>query len=141
MRCNGYYFCCIIFCKPFSFPDSWAEITGDSYNRGEKIDGSKFGADPGLPAEIVSANVEALPGKQVPPTPAYRCKKCRRVIALQANVLDHVPGEGETSFDWHKRRGGNPFSRSGDNECSSIFVEPLRWMKTGRMTKTSHLEL
>lgn len=106
------------------------KVLGDSYNRGEKIDGSKFGADPGLPAEIVSANVEALPGKQVPPTPAYRCKKCRRVIALQANVLDHVPGEGETSFDWHKRRGGNPFSRSGDNECSSIFVEPLRWMKT-----------
>lgn len=106
------------------------KVLGDSYNRGEKIDGSKFGADPGLPAEIVCANVEALPGKQVPPTPAYRCKKCRRVIALQENVLDHVPGEGETSFDWHKRRGGNPFSRSGDNECSSIFVEPLRWMKT-----------
>lgn len=110
-------------------------ISGDSYNRGEKIDGSKFGADPGLPAEIVSANPEAAPDKQAPPTSAYRCKKCRRIIALQENVLNHAPGEGESCFNWHKRRGGNPFSRPGDNECSSIFVEPLRWMKTGRMIR------
>lgn len=115
-------------------------ITGDSYNRGEKINGAKFGADPGLPAETVSLNAEASPGKQAP-SRAYRCKKCRRIIAVQENVLDHVPGEGESCFDWHKRRGGNPFSRPGDEECSSIFVEPLRWMKTGRMTKISHLEL
>ncbi|KAH6832562.1 dual specificity protein phosphatase-like protein [Perilla frutescens var. hirtella] len=106
------------------------KVLGDSYNRGEKIDGSKFVADPGLTAEIVSSNVEASAGKQAPPTPAYRCKKCRRVIALQENVLDHVPGEGETCFEWHKRRSRNSFSRSDDNECSSIFVEPLRWMKT-----------
>ncbi|KAI3444319.1 hypothetical protein Pfo_000984 [Paulownia fortunei] len=106
------------------------KVLGDSYNRGEKIDGSKFGADPGLPAETVSLNVEALPDKEAPPTPAYRCKKCRRLVALQENVLDHVPGEGETCFEWHKRRSGNLFSRSDDNECSSIFVEPLRWMST-----------
>lgn len=114
-------------------------ITGDSYNRGEQIDGSKFGADPGLPAGTVSSNAEASPGIQAPPTCAFRCKKCRRVIALQENVLDHVPGEGESCFDWHKRRGGNPFRRPGDEECSSIFVEPLRWMKSGRMDDLSYL--
>ncbi|KAL8489300.1 hypothetical protein ACS0TY_025274 [Phlomoides rotata] len=105
------------------------KLLGDSYNRGEKIDGSHFGSDPGLPAEIVSSHVETSSDKRGP-TRGYRCKKCRRVIALQENVLDHVPGEGETSFEWYKRRSGNPFSRSDDNECSSIFVEPLRWMTT-----------
>ncbi|KAL7097715.1 hypothetical protein ACP275_10G160800 [Erythranthe tilingii] len=103
------------------------KVLGDSYNRGEKIDGSKFGPDPGLPAEIASSS---LPDKEAPSkTSAYRCKKCRRLVALQENVLDHVPGEGETCFEWRKRRSGNPFGKSDDNECSSIFIEPLRWMK------------
>ena len=62
---------------------------------------------------------------------AYRCKKCRRVVALQENVVDHTPGEGETSFDWHKRKSGNPFNKSEESECSSIFVEPLQWMTAG----------
>lgn len=100
------------------------KVLGDSYNRGGKIDGSKFGADPGLPAEKNSTNIEASP------SPAYRCKKCRRLVALQENVLDHVPGEGETCFEWYKRRSGNPLNRSSESECSSIFVEPLRWMTT-----------
>ncbi|GAY43696.1 hypothetical protein CUMW_076450 [Citrus unshiu] len=100
---------------------------GDSYNRGEKIDSSKFGADPGLPVEVLSG-VEAIPNGGDNRTPAYRCKKCRRVVALQENVVDHIPGEGETSFEWHKRKSGNRFNRSDESECSSIFVEPLRWM-------------
>ncbi|GFP95549.1 dual specificity protein phosphatase 12 [Phtheirospermum japonicum] len=105
------------------------KVLGDSYNRGEKIDGSKFGADPGLPAEIVTSNSEASTDKAPPPSSrAYRCKKCRRLVALQENVLDHVPGEGETSFEWHKR-SSNSYSRD-EEECSSIFVEPLRWMTT-----------
>ncbi|KAL6530566.1 hypothetical protein OROMI_028455 [Orobanche minor] len=107
------------------------KVLGDSYNRGEIIDGSKFGADPGLPAEIGTSNSEPLINKEAPPTPtrAYRCKKCRRLVALQEHVLEHVPGEGETCFGWRKRRSGNPYNRSdGDEECSSIFVEPLHWM-------------
>ncbi|KDO53605.1 hypothetical protein CISIN_1g014598mg [Citrus sinensis] len=99
----------------------------DSYNRGEKIDSSKFGADPGLPVEVLSG-VEAIPNGGDNRTPAYRCKKCRRVVALQENVVDHIPGEGETAFEWHKRKSGNRFNRSDESECSSIFVEPLRWM-------------
>ncbi|KAI5663799.1 hypothetical protein M9H77_23122 [Catharanthus roseus] len=102
-------------------------VLGDCYNRGEKIDSSKFGADPGLPIEKVSSDVETSGQAEVIPSPAYRCKKCRRVVALQQNVVDHLPGEGETSFQWHKRRSGNPFNKP-DDECSSIFVEPLRWM-------------
>ncbi|CAI0397445.1 unnamed protein product, partial [Linum tenue] len=62
---------------------------------------------------------------------AYRCKKCRRLVALEGNVVGHVPGEGESSFSWNKRRSGNPFSKSDQTDCSSIFVEPLRWMTAG----------
>ncbi|XP_052171771.1 uncharacterized protein LOC127787806 [Diospyros lotus] len=105
------------------------KVLGDSYNRGERIDSSKFGADPGLPTEEISSEIGTTRSGGVS-IPAYRCKKCRRVVALQENVLDHVPGEGETSFEWHKRRSGNPFNKNDEIECSSIFVEPLRWMTT-----------
>ncbi|KAJ0043876.1 hypothetical protein Pint_18520 [Pistacia integerrima] len=109
------------------------KVLGDSYNRGEKIDSSKFGADPGLPAEVSS--VEVTPNGDNH-NRAYRCKKCRRVVALQENVVEHIPGEGETAFEWHKRRSGNHFNKSDESECSSIFVEPLRWMTAGEQTST-----
>lgn len=102
------------------------KVLGDCYNRGEKIDSSKLGADPGLPIESSSV-IEATPKEGINRT-AYRCKKCRRLVALQDNVVDHTPGEGESSFEWHKRRSGNPFNKSSQTECSSVFVEPLRWM-------------
>ncbi|XVF56311.1 hypothetical protein PTKIN_Ptkin06aG0108600 [Pterospermum kingtungense] len=108
------------------------KVLGDCYNRGEKIDSSKLGADPGLPKESSSV-VEAPPGEGINCT-AYRCKKCRRVVALQENVVDHIPGEGETSFEWHKWRSGNPFNKSTQTECSSVFVEPLQWMAAGEET-------
>ncbi|KAF7147086.1 hypothetical protein RHSIM_Rhsim03G0036700 [Rhododendron simsii] len=104
------------------------KLLGDSYSSGNKIDNSKFGADPGLPTEEVSSEVGTAVDAVKVSSPAYRCKKCRRVVAVQDNVVDHVPGEGETSFQWHKRRSGNPFNKCDEMECSSIFVEPLRWM-------------
>ncbi|KAI7998383.1 Dual specificity protein phosphatase 12 [Camellia lanceoleosa] len=106
------------------------KVLGDSYNHGERIDTSKFGADPGLPTEESSSDVGTSGNSGRVSTAAYRCKKCRRVVALQENIVDHVPGEGETSFGWHKRKGGNPFNKCDEIECSSIFVEPLRWMTT-----------
>ncbi|KAJ4977672.1 hypothetical protein NE237_008452 [Protea cynaroides] len=105
-------------------------ILGDLYNRGEKIDNSKFGADPGVPSEMVSSEASEPLNGEVKSTPAYRCKKCRRVVALEDNVISHTPGEGETSFEWKKRKSGNPFNKFDEHECSSIFIEPLRWMTT-----------
>lgn len=102
-------------------------VLGDSYNRGEKIDSSKFAADPGLPTEAPS-EVKASQNGPVDRKITYRCQKCRRIVASQDNVVDHVPGEGETSFGWNKRRGGNPYNKSDEFGCSSIFIEPLRWM-------------
>ncbi|PIA60089.1 hypothetical protein AQUCO_00400759v1 [Aquilegia coerulea] len=106
------------------------KILGDSYNRGERIDSSQFGVDPGLSAVADSSESSTSPNETTKLNPAYRCKKCRRVMALQDNVVEHKPGEGETCFKWQKRSGGNPFNRSDEHECSSIFLEPLRWMKT-----------
>lgn len=106
------------------------KVLGDSYNRGEKIDSSKFAADPGLPKKEASIGTGAGSQKEeVIPTAAFRCKKCRRVVALQENVVSHTPGEGESSFEWHRRRSGNTFNKYNEFECTSIFVEPLRWMK------------
>lgn len=104
-------------------------ILGDSYNRGHKMDSSKFGADPGLPQEIEYPKPDAVPDFNKNSNVAYRCKKCRRVVALQENIVDHVPGEGMTAFQWHKRRSGNSFDKPDEFGCSSIFVEPLKWMK------------
>ncbi|PKI50833.1 dual specificity protein phosphatase 12-like [Punica granatum] len=105
------------------------KVLGDWYNRGEKIDSSKLAPDPGLPTEL-SSEVKTLQNGQTDHMLVYRCKKCRRIVASQANVVGHVPGEGESSFEWHKRRSGNPFNRDDEYECSSVFVEPLRWMKS-----------
>lgn len=106
------------------------QVLGDSFNRGERIDSSQFGVDPGLPA-IANASESSTSPKEGPKlSPAYRCRKCRRVVAVQDNVVEHTPGEGEICFRWQKRGSGNLFNRPDEHECSSIFLEPLRWMKT-----------
>ncbi|KAJ1395070.1 Tyrosine specific protein phosphatases domain [Sesbania bispinosa] len=105
------------------------KILGENHFSGLRIDSSKLGADPGMPVEISSEVQEATKVESNNRRPTYRCKKCRRIVALQEHVVDHIPGEGETSFGWHKRRSGNPFNKSNESECSSIFIEPLRWMK------------
>ncbi|KAL5154762.1 Dual specificity protein phosphatase 12 [Glycine soja] len=103
-------------------------LLNENHFSGLRIDSSKLGADPGMPVEVSSEAEETTKvGNNRRPT--YRCKKCRRLVALQEHVIDHVPGEGERAFEFHKRRGGNPFNKSDEFECSSIFIEPLRWMK------------
>ncbi|KAM0940975.1 putative phosphoric monoester hydrolase [Dioscorea sansibarensis] len=104
------------------------KILGHFYKQGEKIDSFVFGADPGLPLE--SSVPEGGASKEVQPTKAFRCRKCRRIIALEENVINHEPGEGETCFNWHKRKSSRNYDRSDETQCSSIFVEPLKWMTT-----------
>lgn len=89
--------------------------------------------DPGsLAVNMSAASSNSQEGEKKGPT-VYRCKKCRRVIAHDENVIGHDVGGGEASFKWNKRGGG----RSGKEEselpvCTSIFVEPLQWMTTGQ---------
>ncbi|KAG9454873.1 hypothetical protein H6P81_007777 [Aristolochia fimbriata] len=98
---------------------------GESYNRGDKIDVSKFGIDPGTTTENFPSETAANSTRS---TKLYRCKRCRRIVALQDHVISHTPGEGEACFEWKKWRSGNPFNCSDEGECSSIFIEPLKWM-------------
>ncbi|KAE8651269.1 hypothetical protein Csa_002640 [Cucumis sativus] len=70
------------------------KVLGESYNRGEKINISKLGADPGLSREVAS-EVQSSQQVDFSHARAYRCKKCRRLVALLENVVDHIPGEVE----------------------------------------------
>ncbi|KAG8365530.1 hypothetical protein BUALT_Bualt18G0114700 [Buddleja alternifolia] len=57
----------------------------------------------------------------------YRCKKCRRIVASEEHIVSHTRGQGQKCFKWKKR------SEDSDMElpqCSSIFVEPLKWMQS-----------
>lgn len=56
----------------------------------------------------------------------YRCKRCRRIVASQELVVPHEHGGGQKCFKWKKRSGDNE-----PPECSSIFVEPMKWMESG----------
>jgi dual specificity phosphatase 12 len=66
-----------------------------------------------------------------PPPLAYRCRKCRCLVATAHNLVETEEGPGATGFAWRKRdrrqRVGGGIS--GDSpEDGSLFVEPLRWM-------------
>ncbi|KAG9446784.1 hypothetical protein H6P81_012912 [Aristolochia fimbriata] len=67
------------------------------------------------------ANTETQPQK------VFRCKRCRRIVATQDYVVPHEQGQGEKCFEWKKRDGALEADKKP--ECSSIFVEPLKWME------------
>jgi len=98
------------------------KVLGHSYKQGERVDSSIFEMDPGQSPE---SNTSEGNTKSEKPKTVYRCKKCRRVVAAPENVVSHTPGEGESCFGWQKKKSGN---RCGEVECSSLFVEPLKWM-------------
>lgn len=88
-----------------------------------------FEDDPGLSLESGSCQDSSKVEQR---KTAYRCRKCRRVIAVEGNVISHVPGEGESCFDWNRRKSGHPYNNK-EHGCSSLFVEPLKWMTPGRL--------
>ncbi|KAJ4703641.1 dual specificity protein phosphatase-related [Melia azedarach] len=65
---------------------------------------------------------EHVPKPQV----IYRCKKCRRIVASEENIVPHERGKGEQSFKWKKRSD----MEKEPEECSSIFVESMKWMQS-----------
>ncbi|RLM69993.1 hypothetical protein C2845_PM17G01110 [Panicum miliaceum] len=100
------------------------KLLGQSYKFGEKIGSYMFEDDPGLSPQSGSCQDSS---KTEQHKTAYRCRKCRRLIAVEDNVISHVPGEGESCFDWNRRKSGRPYSNK-EQDCSSLFVEPLKWM-------------
>ncbi|KAJ6818694.1 dual specificity protein phosphatase 12 isoform X1 [Iris pallida] len=101
------------------------KVLGHAYKEGEKVDSSIFETDPGA-APASNSSEGATKGDK--PRTVYRCKRCRRVVAMPENAVSHTPGEGETCFEWQKRKSGNPYNKFSQVECTSMFVEPLRWM-------------
>ncbi|KAL3682065.1 hypothetical protein R1sor_000087 [Riccia sorocarpa] len=102
---------------------------GEAYGKGEKIESSRFASDPG---EASSSLIEDLVSKLcvngVEKSPMlYRCRKCRRLVASESNVVTHNLGLGESSFKT-KRKASGRCDDYGEPKCSSIFVEPMKWM-------------
>ncbi|XP_029128927.1 probable inactive dual specificity protein phosphatase-like At4g18593 isoform X2 [Cajanus cajan] len=65
------------------------------------------------------------------PQVIYRCKKCRRIVASEENIVSHERGKGESSFKWKKRSGESWETEKQPSDCTSIFVEPMKWMQAG----------
>ncbi|GFS46282.1 dual specificity protein phosphatase-like protein [Actinidia rufa] len=42
----------------------------------------------------------------------------------------HERGEGQKCFKWRKRTGNHREADKEPPECSSIFVEPMKWMES-----------
>jgi len=65
----------------------------------------------------------------------YRCKKCRRIVASEENIVSHERGKGESSFKWKKRSSEAWEAEKQPVDCTSIFVEPMKWMEAGTCKK------
>ncbi|XP_024992356.1 probable inactive dual specificity protein phosphatase-like At4g18593 [Cynara cardunculus var. scolymus] len=68
-------------------------------------------------------------GSEEKPQMIFRCKKCRRIVASQEHIVPHERGEGEKCFKWKKRSSNSKDMVNEPPECSSIFVEPMKWMQ------------
>ncbi|CAI8612536.1 unnamed protein product [Vicia faba] len=59
----------------------------------------------------------------------YRCKKCRRIVASEDIIVPHERGKGESCFKWSKRDRESWDNKKQPADCTSIFVEPMKWMQ------------
>ncbi|KAG2683947.1 hypothetical protein I3760_10G057600 [Carya illinoinensis] len=92
----------------------------------EPIQQPQLTSDKNMPvADAEISNLEAIQKPEV----IYRCKKCRRIVAAQDNLVPHNRGKGESCFKWQKRSGDAWGKKKEPIECTSIFVEPMKWME------------
>lgn len=78
-------------------------------------------------AEPSSSELETTKKPQL----IYRCKKCRRIVASEENIVSHERGKGESSFKWKKRSSDPCEMEKQSADCTSIFVQPMKWMQAG----------
>ncbi|KAI8322268.1 dual specificity protein phosphatase 12 [Martensiomyces pterosporus] len=82
--------------------------------------------------EHIVAGMDPTSQKQMLPSERLvRCKKCRRALVTEANILDHQAGAGQLAFSYKKRNAGGmdtPHAFPQNRACSSLFVEPMEWM-------------
>ena len=80
------------------------------------------------------ASADSVSESNPKPQVLYRCKKCRRIVAAEENIVSHNPGKGESCFKWSKRSG----DLETPAECTSVFVEPMKWMESGEFSNRIH---
>lgn len=109
--------------------------SGEAFGRGEKIENSRYAADPGVSKNesVEDAGVSSSQASSA----QYSCKKCKRVIACQENVIPHDPISGESSFRWRRRGVQRWGGEDDDPACTALFVEPMQWMSQGKLNSTS----
>ncbi|XP_010489972.1 PREDICTED: dual specificity protein phosphatase 12-like [Camelina sativa] len=93
---------------------------GYLYSKDKKFDRLKLRADPEIMSNESSGST-------------YHCKKCKRILLFQEQVIDHTPGEADSEFDdMFKNMIGEVRNKNPDDpkQCTSIFVEPIEWMNT-----------
>ncbi|KAJ1990582.1 tyrosine protein phosphatase yvh1 [Coemansia sp. RSA 1358] len=81
--------------------------------------------------ENIVAGVDPTTQQMLPTQRLVRCKKCRRALVIEANILDHQAGVGQVAFSYNKRNGSGantPHAFPQNRACSSLFVEPMEWM-------------
>lgn len=122
---------------------------GEAFGRGEKIESSRYAADPTTTATInkksgsssedvdvdddtSSSTINGVSTSSSTSSQAdYSCKKCKRVVARQENVIPHDPMSGESSFRWRRRGARRWGGEDDDPACTALFVEPMQWMSLG----------
>ncbi|KAJ2340903.1 tyrosine protein phosphatase yvh1 [Coemansia sp. RSA 2618] len=85
----------------------------------------EYGEMGAVVAGIDPAEQAALGGRLV------RCKKCRRALVTDANIIEHQAGAGQAEFSYKKRDSSGtstPHAFPQNHACSSLFVEPMEWM-------------
>lgn len=102
------------------------------------LESSSYASDPGI--RPAASSVPNVVETQVERLMLYRCKKCRRVIARDENVLVHDVGGGEAAFNWKKRDTKRGMAQERP-VCTSIFVEPMQWMTTGALLLPQNISL
>lgn len=106
---------------------------GEAYEKGDKIEHTCFAADPtmavfsSLSEGFSNVNIQKQPNQMA--DLFYRCRKCRRMVVSQQNILTHSQGIGDASFKKNKK-DADFFDARKVPECTSIFVEPMQWMTT-----------
>lgn len=128
---------------------------GEAFGRGEKIESSRYAADPTtttstsattsnkksgsssedhVDVDDTSSSSSASTINGVSSSQAdYSCKKCKRVVARQENVIPHDPMSGESSFRWRRRGSRRWGGEDDDPACTALFVEPMQWMSLGTL--------
>lgn len=78
-------------------------------------------------ASVVEVSNQTDVESEGKPQMIYRCKKCRRIVASEDQIVPHERGEGQKCFRRKKSDMEDELP-----ECSSIFVEPMKWMQAGQ---------